>query len=296
MSIQRNKLNIGKARRRVQIRSALLLTLVACALSALCRLVAPLFGQGAALVLEMLCTILAFGGTAYLGLCVLDGDHRRILPLRKLRREQILFLSLTGAFAVCPASLAADLVDALFGLRETASPAVLSSGLFTARLLKSVLIVPVCEEIFFRGYLLYGARRAGDVRASMLSALCFALSHAISPGTFAAHALVGALLCALTLKTGSLLSPMLVHAAYNAALLLLSHMGLGALVSGWSMIACALRLAGCAAFAAALRRVYLAGPAGGAFALWTGEKLTRREAALLAGCALLLFTALIMGG
>lgn len=296
MAIQRNKLNIGKARRRVQIRSALLLTLGAGLLCELCRWVSPLFGEGAALAFEMLCTMLAFGGTAWLGLCVLDGDHRRILPVRKLRREQILFLGLTGVFAVCPASLAADLADALFGARETASAQMLSSGLFTARILKSVLIVPVCEELFFRGYLLYGSRRAGDVRASVLVTLCFAFMHALSPGTFAAHALLGMLLCALTLKTGSLLSPMLVHAAYNAALLLLGHTGLGGFVSGWSIVACALRLGGCAVFAAALRRVYLAGPAGGAFALWEGGKPTRREAALFGGCAVLILATLIMGG
>lgn len=296
MTIQKNKLNISKARRRVQTRSALLLTLGASVLCALCRWVSPVLPQGAALLFEMLCTALAFGGAAYLGLCVLDGDHRRILPMRKLRREQILFLSLTGVFAVCPASLAADLMDALFGVKETAASPALSSGLFVARLFKSALIVPVCEEIFFRGYLLSGLRRLGDVRACAAVALCFALSHALSVGTFASLLLMGALLCAITLKTQSLLAPVLVHAGYNAALLLLGHMGLGGLVSGWSLMACAVRLAGCAAFAAALRRAYLARPAVGMLTLWEGGKPTKRECALIAACIIALLAALIMGG
>lgn len=296
MAIQRNQLNISKARRRVQTRSALLLTLGAMALSGLCRGASALLPQGAALALQLLATLAAFGGAAFMGLCVLDGDHRRILPMRRLGREQMLFLSLTGVLAVCPASLAADLVDALFGVRDAAASPMLSSGLFAVRLLKSALIVPLCEELFFRGYLLQGLRRAGEIRACVAAALCFALSHTLSPGTFVSLLMLGVLLGALTLKTGSLLAPVLVHAGYNAALLLLGHMGLAGLVSGWSLAACALRLAGCAAFAAALRRVWLARKAGGAFVLWEGGKLTRREAALLVACAAALLATLIMGG
>lgn len=291
-----NMKHITKARRRVQMRSALVLILGAAAVCALGRVGGAWLGAGAALVLQALCTLLAFGGAAYLGLCVLDGDHRHILPMRHLSREQILYLSLTGVLFVCPAALAADLTDALFGVRQTAAAGTQAIGLFTAQLVKSAVLVPVCEELFFRGYLLHAFRRVGDVRASVVAALCFALVHAVSPGTLAAHALLGALLCLLTLKTGSLLAPVLVHAGYNTALLVLGYVGLGALVSGWSLAACAVRLLGLAAFAAAMKRAYRARGVNTGFEIWPQGALKKREKALLAAGCILLLAMIVAGG
>ena len=291
-----NMKQIFKARRRVQMRSALVLTFGAAVLCALGRLAGGLPAAGAGLALGALCTQLAFGGAAYLGLCVLDGDHRHILPMRHLSREQLLFLSLTGVLAVCPAALAADLSDALFGLRETGAAGALPIGLFTAQLVKSAVLVPICEEIFFRGYLLHAFRRVGDVRASAAVTLCFALMHTVSPGTLAAHGLLGALLCLLTLKTGSLLAPVVVHASYNAALLVLGYAGLGALFAGWSLAACVVRLLGCAAFMAALQRAYRARGVNMVFELWPQGALKKREMALLAAAGVLLLAIMVAGG
>ena len=53
---------------------------------------------------------------------------------------------------------------------------------------------------------------------------------------------------------------------------------------------------GCAAFAAVLKRAVTARPAGGTFALWEGEGLTKRETALLASAAALLLLSMIVGG
>ena len=296
MEKQRRKLNLVKARRRVRMRSALLLTLGAFALTALVRglLSLPALAavpRGAATLLETACTVLAFGGGAYLGLCVLDGDHRSIVPMRRLSRAQMRWLALLGVLAVCPMALISDLTDALRGMRAAGASQAAAAN--AALLVKRVLIVPVCEELFFRGYLLPALSPQGRLRASVIVSLCFALMHG---SALTAHAALGLLLCLLTIQTGSLLAPILVHAGCNLALTALGALGLSGLLMGWSLPACSVKATGCAAFAAVLKRAVTARPAGGTFALWEGEGLTKRETALLASAAALLLLSMIVGG
>lgn len=296
MEKQRRKLNLVKARRRVRMRSALLLTLGAFALTALVRglLSLPALAavpRGAATLLETACTVLAFGGGAYLGLCVLDGDHRSIVPMRRLSRAQMRWLALLGVLAVCPMALISDLTDALRGMRAAGASQAAAAN--AALLVKRVLIVPVCEELFFRGYLLPALSPQGRLRASVIVSLCFALMHG---SALTAHAALGLLLCLLTIQTGSLLAPILVHAGCNLTLTALGALGLSGLLMGWSLPACIVKATGCAAFAAVLKRAVTARPAGGTFALWEGEGLTKRETALLASAAALLLLSMIVGG
>lgn len=296
MEKQRRKLNLVKARRRVRMRSALLLTLGAFALTALVRglLSLPALAavpRGAATLLETACTVLAFSGGAYLGLCVLDGDHRSIVPMRRLSRAQMRWLALLGVLAVCPMALISDLTDALRGMRAAGASQAAAAN--AALLVKRVLIVPVCEELFFRGYLLPALSPQGRLRASVIVSLCFALMHG---SALTAHAALGLLLCLLTIQTGSLLAPILVHAGCNLALTALGALGLSGLLMGWSLPACIVKATGCAAFAAVLKRAVTARPAGGTFALWEGEGLTKRETALLASAAALLLLSMIVGG
>ena len=296
MEKQIKKLNLVKARRRVRMRSALLLTLGAFALTALVRglLSLPALAavpRGAATLLETACTVLAFGGGAYLGLCVLDGDHRSIVPMRRLSRAQMRWLALLGVLAVCPMALISDLTDALRGMRAAGASQAAAAN--AALLVKRVLIVPVCEELFFRGYLLPALSPQGRLRASVIVSLCFALMHG---SALTAHAALGLLLCLLTIQTGSLLAPILVHAGCNLALTALGALGLSGLLMGWSLPACIVKVIGCAAFAAVLKRAVTARPAGGTFALWEGEGLTKRETALLASAAALLLLSMIVGG
>lgn len=296
MEKQRRKLNLVKARRRVRMRSALLLTLGAFALTALVRglLSLPALAavpRGAATLLETACTVLAFSGGAYLGLCVLDGDHRSIVPMRRLSRAQMRWLALLGVLAVCPMALISDLTDALCGMRAAGASQAAAAN--AALLVKRVLIVPVCEELFFRGYLLPALSPQGRLRASVIVSLCFALMHG---SALTAHAALGLLLCLLTIQTGSLLAPILVHAGCNLALTALGALGLSGLLMGWSLPACIVKATGCAAFAAVLKRAVTARPAGGTFALWEGEGLTKRETALLASAAALLLLSMIVGG
>lgn len=254
------------ARRRVRTRSALLLSVGVCLGMVLYRLLAaagdlPSGSQLLRLAVELAAAALVFGGASYLGLRVLDGDQRKILPRAALSRAQVLWCSLLGALAVAPMTLAADVLRSLTagGSAAGAGFAVRAPGVFILALIKSALLVPVLEELFFRGYLLHALERFGSGRAAWVSALCFALAHTGG----AAHAwllytALGLLLSALTLKTGSLLTPMLVHACYNLALIVLEYAGLGGLFAGLTLPSCALRLGLCLAFAYALRRAWTA--------------------------------------
>lgn len=303
------KLNLVKARRRVRMRSALSLTLGVCYVMKEYRFFITLNCAGGfaperifGWTLAVLVTLLCFGGGAYLGLCVLDGDQTKILPRRALSRAQVLWLALTGVLVICPMALASDVLESLQrGARVVVQPdsspvriclltAMSSVRSFLLIVMKSGLLAPVLEELFFRGYLLHALERYGKGRALAASALCFGMVHlggkgGLGYGALLLYAPLGLLLGVLTMKTGSLIAPMLVHAGYNLALIFASEMGLSALLTGLAPLSCALRLAGCLAFVYCLRRAWTA--RGTAAQLQKLEKLTKRERALVAAAVLL---------
>lgn len=295
MEKQRRKLNLVKARRRVRMRSALVLTLGVIGMLTAYRALLALFGAPSGLAgwtLETLMTLVCFGGGSYLGLCVLDGHQTKLLPRAALSRAQTLWVTLTGVLAVCTATLAADVVSGLFsGARETALyTGALPVGGFLLTALKSALLAPVLEELFFRGYLLNALERYGKGHALAVSSVCFALAHA---GNGLVYAALGALFGALEMKTGSLMAPMLAHGCYNLALLLASQLGLGGLLTGLTLPSCALRLGGCLALVFCLRRAWTA--RGTAARLQRVEKLTKKEWVLVAAAAVLTIAACVMG-
>ncbi len=248
-------------------------------------------------LMEMLTTLMVFGGSAYLGLCVLDGDHRKIVPLKRLSRGQIRWLMLLGALAAAPLTLARDLITALFeGQDAFYAVRAMDCTRFTAMFVKSVLLAPVCEELFFRGYLLSALKPQGNLRAAIVVSLCFALVHAAGIANSCAYMLLSLLLCWMALHTQSLAASVLVHACYNLTLLVMGSAGLSGLMSGWSLISCVIRLSLSAGFVFVLKKAYLARSAGGTFVLWEGGKPEKREIVLLACAGLLLAATLILGG
>ena len=245
------------ARRRVRTGSALFLCAFSLAGLTLTRLLASRLGGAA--WLHTLGALLFIALPAFLGLLVIDGDQSHLIPPRALSGAQTLWLALTGVLAVCPMTLLADVLSALAG--RFAAPLASAAGggesALLPLLLRSAVLAPLCEELFFRGYLQGTLSRYGAVRACVAAALLFALAHGLSMN-LPCYALLGLMLGALTLRTGSVLAPLLVHMAYNAALALLAACGLGALMTGLAPLSCLLRLIGCAGFAYALRRAFAA--------------------------------------
>ena len=241
----------SKARRRVRTRAALFLTAVS--FTGLISLgILRLTVQMSALssvALGAAGTLVCFLLPALAGLYLIDGDQSAMLPMRSLSAQHRLFLSLTGALLVCPMSLLADFPGAAlrlmgFALPERAAGA-LDASLFLPCLLASGVLAPICEELFFRGYLMGVFTRYGRGRAIVSSALLFSLAHGVDMA-FLPRALIGALLGTMTMRTGSLFAAMLVHGCYNIAIILINFSGASGLFTGYSMLSCAVRLMGSA--------------------------------------------------
>ena len=296
-----NQSGFPKARRRVNMRSALFLLMIAFGVLLLrgsIQMMLPGMGQGLSVALSMLASVAGFGVPAYMGLCLVDGDQRRIVPVHALSRSHILHLTLLGVLFVCPASLAADMLTAVFsrmGFGSAAGSAAPGMGLFLPMLLGSVLLAPVCEELFFRGYLTQALRPYSQRGALVLPALAFAVMHGMDAALLPRIAL-GCLLTMMMNRTGSVVAPMLVHAAYNFTLLVLAFSGLEGFVTGPGLIACVLRILGCAAFAGVLRRAYADRMQRKTADFGVDAPLGRRELALLIGAGAALLAAMIVSG
>ena len=286
------------------MRSALLLALWAFVVAALSRLVPVILpGMPAAVLalLGMLFLLAGFGAAAYLGLYVLDGRHEELIPRRVLSPAQIMWYALLGVLAVAPASLCQDVLLGIFGVPAEAGGAGADASAFLLMLIRSVLLAPVLEELFFRGYLQGALARYGKMQAVAAVSLIFALMHGdllILP-----HAAIGALLGLVALRTDSILAPMLVHGCYNLSILLLTYLGLDGLFAGLSVISCALRVGLTLAFIYALRRAWTARVVRLKFELpdidsWSRENmpLTRWEALLLASAAAYVLLAAVITG
>ena len=241
----------SKARRRVRTRAALFLTAVS--FTGLISLgILRLTVQMSALssvALGAAGTLVCFLLPALAGLFLIDGDQSAMLPMRSLSAQHVLFLSLTGVLLVCPVSLLAEMPNAAlrlmgFALPEQAAGAV-DASLFLPCLLASGVLAPICEELFFRGYLMGVFARFGRGRAVVSSALLFSLAHGVDMA-FLPRALIGALLGDAMARTGSILAPMLLHGCYNIANILINCSGASGLFSGYSMLSCAVRLMGSA--------------------------------------------------
>lgn len=79
----------------------------------------------------------------------------------------------------------------------------------------SVLIAPICEEIFFRGFVLPGLLHdLSPTWAILISSLLFAVAHA-DPGSFVPLFVIGLCLAFLRLRTGSSWANILLHTLNN---------------------------------------------------------------------------------
>ena len=243
--------------------------------------------QWLSLLVQLAMTLLCFGLPAVRGLFFADGDQRDKLCRRALSAAQLLPLLSAGALLVCPMTLLNDLIMAPFVRMGIASAAGETPGaaLFLPMLVKSALIAPVCEELFFRGYLYAVLKEAGLRSAGVFVTLFFALVHGVD-AMFLPRLLMGFLLLCLMLRTESLLAPVLVHAVYNLTVLLLSFAGLGGLFSSIGFVSCVIRLFGCAAFVVALKQAYAARGVSAQFTF--GRRLTVLQSMLVSAALAML--------
>jgi len=93
------------------------------------------------------------------------------------------------------------------------------SGLALAAAVVLVCVIaPICEELFFRGYVFSALRRRGLFLAAGVTGLAFGLAHVVSSpiGFIVPLAALGVILCLLYERTRSLYPCMALHALNNS--------------------------------------------------------------------------------
>lgn len=105
----------------------------------------------------------------------------------------------------------------------------LATSMSPALAIITIALLPaVCEEIFCRGFLLTSMKPLkNSVFVIIAVAVSFGLLH-LDLYTFLPSALVGALFALITIKTGSLLIPMILHFANNSLSVIAAYAGAGA--------------------------------------------------------------------
>lgn len=256
---------VTTARRTTDISGALTRCALACSAFILATGALSVSGAAAAMndwtlmLVQAALTLLCFGLPAVHGLLHADDNLRSSLSVQALGPGQFRFAVLCGVLLVCPMTLADDLIAAIlsrFGLETAVSAAIPDFALFLPMAVKSVLIAPICEELFFRGYFLAVLKAAGVKRLAFVTSLFFALVHGVNAMLLPRFALA-LLLYVLMKRTDSLLAAILIHAAYNLTILFLSFTGLGAMFTGLGIASSLLRIFGCAAFFVVLKDLFL---------------------------------------
>ncbi len=298
-----NRAMRAQQKKRESMRLALILCLCAVGGNLLLSYLYGMLGASGAVrvFLDAVTTCVCFGLTAWLGLRGFDTGAA--VPMGMPSMAQIRTLSIAGVLAIAPVTLLVDIPTGILArVMERMGAAVTAAesapvpvSLFTAMLVRSALLAPVCEELFFRGYLMAAFCDFGAKRAALATALLFALAHGLD-AMFIPRALLGLLLAVLMLSTGSVLTPMIVHACYNGAVLLAAFMGLDGLFSGLSMASCAVRLIMCAGFFAMLHKAWTLRGTNMDARPGDGRKLTVKQWALLTASALALIATLVYAG
>lgn len=152
------------------------------------------------------------------------------VALRRVSWSVIVVAACTGVALQFPLSEVANLVELVAPVsleQKRAIAELLSADTVTQALklaLSVVIAAPVCEELLFRGVLLRGMHRAhGSAMAVGLSAAYFGLAHAGLITSVLPAALAGLVLGWLTLRTGSIVPAIAMHAAINAVPVVLSR-------------------------------------------------------------------------
>jgi len=130
-------------------------------------------------------------------------------------------LGLVVGIAVIVADAILEAALAAFGIHQTQQEVFLgvrdaTPGQFVGILLAAAFIAPVCEEVFFRGYIFTAVRqRYGVALAFIASSLLFALAH-LNAQAFLPILLIGVGFCYVYWRTGSLVPSIVAHAMNNA--------------------------------------------------------------------------------
>ena len=154
-------------------------------------------------------------------------DLRKVLRLNKIGAVNFLVIFCIMIFAI-PLSglfnlLNLLIVNSIFGKIIVQQPPVAEN--LTGLLINVIVIggaAGICEEFLFRGVLQRGFERFGNIRAILLAAFLFSLTHLDFQKVFGTF-LLGALIGFLVYRTDSLFSGMFAHFTNNSIVVVISY-------------------------------------------------------------------------
>ena len=155
------------------------------------------------------------------------GMESRALGLRGFNPVIALVYIALSYVVVYFASNAVDVLDKRFHFTApTNADQLISAELHSApltlfaTLIAATVVAPICEELFFRSFLLQGLRTIMPAwLAVIFSALVFAIAH-LSPGSFALLFVLGLLLGTLRVATRSVWPGIVLHTLNNGLVLI----------------------------------------------------------------------------
>jgi uncharacterized protein len=179
-------------------------------------IVSPLIVEGVLLIAPFLIAVLRPAP----GYTPLDG--LRALGFRAVKIGALIGWLIVGLALAVAASAAYSVLIQHFHLHVQTNGDLLTQEAkyaprtILATVAGAVVIAPICEETFFRGFVQGGLRRGlGAVLALIITALVFGLAHG-DIGSFALLAALGLVLGIARLSSGSLWPGFLIHTANNA--------------------------------------------------------------------------------
>ena len=187
----------------------------------------PLLQAGTDILLVLLCLLLPF--LCANKLMTRISDAMDPLPLDAPKRKGDLLLAIPAGVGFCIVAdiVSSYLVDAIssFGLELSSPNLPMPQGILgvTVSFFRVVVVAAMAEELCFRGVVMGNLRRYGDWFAIAMASLVFALMHCnLVQAPFAL--IVGFALGYLSIRTGTLWTGILIHAANNTISLVASYL------------------------------------------------------------------------
>ncbi len=244
---QPDLLQAAPVRRNVLREDAMALTILVYLLSlvVLAGLVKWLVGDTesvrARLLLNTTTQFIGIGLCVFVGATHFEGGIRRFLhqPGGWMRGRGVLLAGMVTVLALglCPLILGAtrefvlmlwpsytfEAHPTISALHDPSQPLAVGVAIWAG----AVVLAPVMEELFFRGLVqtYLGEVLRGRWRAVLGSAAAFGLVHSFQPQATVALAFLGVLLGFVYERTGSLVWPILIHAAFNLKTLIWDAVG-----------------------------------------------------------------------
>jgi sodium transport system permease protein len=152
-------------------------------------------------------------------------------------RPKVLLIAVALGISLHPLSMALTAaVQKLYPMNPVIAEAarqMFAQTPWLALLLSVAVLVPICEELAFRGFILSGLRRGGRRwRAIVTASIFFAMTHAVFQQSLVAF-VMGLLLGYLAVQSGSLLPCMALHAVHNGLAVVMDRLGSQGAVPTW---------------------------------------------------------------